>query len=565
MSLSCIVGTYAMDEDRGIQAVVDIYVQSGQLSKAEADLAVASSLTVVGAREQLNAAVREKMNADSIGGIQAAADSFVQSGKLSKGQADLAVASSLTVAGAQRKLNAAVNKQKQLKKKAEKEKKEKAKMEEKEKAKMGVSVVTRAHRCAKTMTRTKHGVHLPEKVYLSDDSSVDPGEIMQGLLALHGDELAALQAKEKKLHAALEEEPAAKTPRITQDDMLKRCEEQLEAASRYSQAVGAEEESTGDEDAEDAQPFDLPELQGRLEASIKEHAARLADAAELNIIDNCTLNETAYTYDSEAVQLSQVQGCNYTIDTLQRRFKESTRDLRRRIEEATTQLKLRIDGNMRFVSTILQSDSFVSNFHAQMKDLQMKVREQKHKIAVEDLRISSLVLASLELAQQKRATLVAGLESFVADQQLYHSKVKCIESRLLALQPSAAIRPDLFALCGDDSEEAQRRAAVVCSQLVATEDSTTEDDGSTRLETAAQVSALLPKTGMKVSVRPETQVSTTACEDTSAAQQEDKTNKRKRGSSGERAASRDDNDEPTRNAPRHFLGWKLPNVQGSWW
>ena len=87
-----------MDEDRGIQAVVDIYVQSGQLSKAEADLAVASSLTVVGAREQLNAAVREKMNADSIGGIQAAADSFVQSGKLSKGQADLAVASSLTVA-----------------------------------------------------------------------------------------------------------------------------------------------------------------------------------------------------------------------------------------------------------------------------------------------------------------------------------------------------------------------------------------------------------------------------------------------------------------------------------
>ena len=129
-------GTYAMDEDRGIQAVVDIYVQSGQLSKAEADLAVASSLTVVGAREQLNAAVREKMNADSIGGIQAAADSFVQSGKLSKGQADLAVASSLTVAGAQRKLNAAVNKQKQLKKKAEKEKKEKAKMEEKEKAKM---------------------------------------------------------------------------------------------------------------------------------------------------------------------------------------------------------------------------------------------------------------------------------------------------------------------------------------------------------------------------------------------------------------------------------------------
>lgn len=31
-------GTYAMDEDRGIQAVVDIYVQSGQLSKAQADL-----------------------------------------------------------------------------------------------------------------------------------------------------------------------------------------------------------------------------------------------------------------------------------------------------------------------------------------------------------------------------------------------------------------------------------------------------------------------------------------------------------------------------------------------
>eukprot|EP01046_Picozoa_sp_COSAG06_P003465 COSAG06_NODE_135_length_22418_cov_9.162104_14_plen_679_part_00 len=70
------------------------------------------------------------------GPLEAAADSFVQSGKLSKGQADLAVASSLTVAGAQRKLNAAVNNQKQLKTKAEKEKKEKAKMEEKEKAKM---------------------------------------------------------------------------------------------------------------------------------------------------------------------------------------------------------------------------------------------------------------------------------------------------------------------------------------------------------------------------------------------------------------------------------------------
>jgi hypothetical protein len=119
-----------MDEDRGIQAVVGIYVQSGQLSKAQADLAVASSLSVVGAREQLNAAVRELMYADTIRGIQAAVDSFVQSGKLPKAEAGLAVASSLTVAGALLKLNTAANKLKQADEKKRKDAQKKAEKDE---------------------------------------------------------------------------------------------------------------------------------------------------------------------------------------------------------------------------------------------------------------------------------------------------------------------------------------------------------------------------------------------------------------------------------------------------
>jgi hypothetical protein len=52
------------DEDRGIRALVASFVARGKLAQAEADRAIASSRSVAGAQQKLNAAVDKLKQAD---------------------------------------------------------------------------------------------------------------------------------------------------------------------------------------------------------------------------------------------------------------------------------------------------------------------------------------------------------------------------------------------------------------------------------------------------------------------------------------------------------------------